>query len=460
MNRGRILVVDDDQFYQEFCMEILGEDGYHVRSTFTGEEALDILKRDHFDILIADLIMPSLGGLELLEQTKQKNPQLDVIIITGYASVESAVQCLKIGASDYLTKPLNPEELKITVKRIIELRHLFDENAELKGLLTLYESCQRVSLCLDLDKLFGLSLDAMLQAINGDFGISFFKNKDEWEIKSARGMDEEEAQAVMSGLLENELKEPSSRVMTIDHPPVGFQNGVLAHLRTGSALVLPIRIPQALDGVSVAFRKETSDPFDRMDLGTARFISEQIILSFENAIKYVESQRLVYVDDLSGMFNTRYLDMSLQTELKRAKRFKTHLSILFLDLDHFKDINDTHGHLVGSKVLIETSKVIKICVREFDIVIRYGGDEFIVILIETDRKGANLVAERIRQSVEEKVFKIRDDLEIKSTCCVGVATFPNDAESQAELIHLADKAMYRGKETTRNVVYSASSIKS
>jgi diguanylate cyclase (GGDEF)-like protein len=222
---------------------------------------------------------------------------------------------------------------------------------------------------------------------------------------------------------------------------------------------MPVRFQQKIEGMVVAFRKGTSLTFDRMDLGTARFISEQIHLSFENSIKYQDAQRLVFIDDLSGLFNTRYLDLTLQTELKRAKRFKKHLSLLFMDIDHFKDINDQHGHLVGSKVLIESAKVLKQCVRDIDIVVRYGGDEFIMILIETDRDGAVKAAERVRSSIENHSFKAKDDLVIGLTCCVGIATFPDDADNKTDLIHLADQAMYRGKQTTRNVVYAATALK-
>src|SRR4030042_241993 len=194
MDKGRILIVDDDQFYQAFCSDVLSDEGYVVKTTFTGEEALARLKQEDYDIMLTDLIMPGLDGQEVLERAKQIKPSLDVIIMTGYASVESAVRCLKTGAADYLTKPLNPEELKITIKRAIELRHLFDENVELKGLLTLYETCQRISSCLELDKLYGLSLDAILLGLKGDAGVSVFRSKpgENLELKAWRGLEGEE----------------------------------------------------------------------------------------------------------------------------------------------------------------------------------------------------------------------------------------------------------------------------
>jgi two-component system, cell cycle response regulator len=460
MKKGKILIVDDDQFYQAFCSEVLSEEGYLVRATFTGEEALARLKEEDYDIMLTDLFMPGLDGQEVLDKAKQIKPSLDVVIMTGYASVESAVRCLKAGATDYLTKPLNPEELKITVKRAIELRHLFDENAELKGLLTLYESCQRISSCLELDKLYGLALDALQIGIKGDAGLSVFRRSPDsaLELKAWRGMEEDEARQLFELLAVRELKQIPARVQTIEEPSCNREGELGRLLRLRAGIFLPFRVNGLLEGVMLLFKREGSGDFDRMDLSTARFLNEQIQRSLENALNFADAQRLVFIDDVTGLFNTRYLDLALQTEIKRAKRFKTHLSLLFVDLDFFKLVNDSHGHLVGTKVLKETGKILKSCLREIDITIRYGGDEFIAVLTETDRTGAFKVAERIREAMEAYTFRIREGLELHLTCCVGSATFPDDADHKTDLIHLADLAMYRGKETTRNVVYAASSL--
>ncbi|MFO8058082.1 MAG: diguanylate cyclase [bacterium] len=458
MEKGKILIVDDDQFYQEFCTEILSGEGYLVRSTYTGEEALEILRNENFHVVLVDLVMPGMHGMEVLEKAKQINPVIDVIIMTGHASVDSAVKCLKSGAGDYLTKPLNPEELKLTVKRTIELRHLFDENAELRSLLTLYESCQRVSLCMDVEKLYHSSLDAVLQALQGELGLAFYRTDGSWQVQSYRGMDEEEAETLLDDLLKTDLDPFPDRIITIEDPEVARQGRAGMKLRISSGLAMPVKVPGLLEGYMVSFRTGNRPRYDRMDLSTARFISDQVHLSFENSLKFEDAQRLMFIDDLSGLFNTRYLDMALQTEIKRAKRFRKHLSLLFIDIDHFKDINDTYGHLVGTQVLIETANIIRSCVRDIDIVVRYGGDEFIVILVETDEDGARVVSERIRSLMEETPFRVGGDLELRVTCCVGIAGYPEDSEDRTELIHLADKAMYKGKETTRNVVYSVSEL--
>jgi len=456
MNKAnRILVVDDDRFYQEFCSDLLKEENYEVVTAFTGQEALALISEKEYDLMLLDLVMPKMDGMEILEKAKQVRPEMDIIIMTGYPTVESAIQTLKAGASDYLTKPLNPEELKIMVKRTIQLRHLLDEHQEMKTLLTLYESIQRVSSCLERERLYRLGLDALLSATDAALGLSIFFDQED-ELKYFVGMELEDALKISELIRKQWLTPLPKKFIIRQNPEFSREGGPVEHLKIRSMVIFPFSVLDRLEGAMVVFRQE---PLDEGFLrGNIRFVFEQTRRSFENAIKYQDAQRLIFIDDLTGLFNTRYLDLMLQNELSRARRFKKHLSLLFVDLDFFKLVNDHHGHLVGSWVLVETSRVLKFCIRDIDIMVRYGGDEFIVILAETDQQGAIVVAERIRERMAGHIFKPREGVELKLTCCVGIATYPDNATNKETLIHLADKAMYRGKETTRNVVYSAGNL--
>lgn len=448
------MVVDDDRFYQEFCTEVLESD-YDLQTTFTGQEALALISETEFDLMLLDLVMPGMEGVEVLEKAKQLRPEMDIIIMTGYATVESAIRCLKAGAADYLVKPLNPEELKIEVKRTIELRHLLDEHQEMKNLLTLYESIQRISSSLEIERIYRLGLDALMIAMKADAGLTIFFDQNGEDVKYRLGLEADDATIIGDVVKNRHLTPLPKRIIALQEPEFLKANG-LEHLKIKSMVIFPFVILDRLQGAMLLFSSEKVE--DSFITGNVRFVYEQIRRSFENAIKYQDAQRLIFVDDLTGLFNTRYLDMVLQNELSRARRFKKHLSLLFIDIDFFKLVNDNHGHLVGSWVIIEASRIFKSCLRDIDITVRYGGDEFIIILAETDRQGAQVVGERIRKELENHVFRPKDKLELKLTCCVGIATYPEDATDKEELIHLADKAMYRGKETTRNVVYSASQL--
>ena len=149
----------------------------------------------------------------------------------------------------------------------------------------------------------------------------------------------------------------------------------------------------------------------------------------------------------------------LDRELKRADRFGSVVSMIFIDMDHFKGVNDTHGHLFGSQVLHEVGQLLKKSVREVDVIIRYGGDEFTIILVETGEKGAATVAERIRRSIEDHHFLASEGLDVRLTASLGYACYPLDPRSKMELLELADKAMYRGKEEGKNRVFRATAIR-
>jgi diguanylate cyclase (GGDEF)-like protein len=176
---------------------------------------------------------------------------------------------------------------------------------------------------------------------------------------------------------------------------------------------------------------------------------------FYYALMFEENRRLVYIDDLTSLYNQRYLPLALQTELTRAEREEKKVSILFLDVDYFKSVNDARGHLVGSKILIELAKLIRASIRTYDYAFRYGGDEFVLILPNANSDQARLVAERLRSRIEKNDFLVYQK-HFKITVSIGVATFPDHATSPEHVLQLADEAMYNAKRTSRNVVYIAS----
>jgi diguanylate cyclase (GGDEF)-like protein len=144
--------------------------------------------------------------------------------------------------------------------------------------------------------------------------------------------------------------------------------------------------------------------------------------------------------------------VALDREMKRIGRFSTQLAILFLDMDAFKQVNDKHGHLVGSRVLKEMGKLLRLSVRDVDVVIRYGGDEYTLILVETSPEVAQIVAERIRAMVEAHSFLSSEGYDIRMTCSVGYSCCPDDALTKEELLEMADQAMYAGKGRGKNCV--------
>ena len=176
---------------------------------------------------------------------------------------------------------------------------------------------------------------------------------------------------------------------------------------------------------------------------------------WELCLAVEKTQQEVFRDGLTGLYNQRFLNMTLNQKIKEQKRYNTPFTILFIDVDHFKKVNDSSGHLVGSSVLVEIGKLIERSVRGSDFAFRYGGDEFIALLSHTKADSATIVAERIRKEIEAEKFFVSGE-EVKVTVSIGIAGYPENASSAEEIIEMADKAMYYGKNQGRNIIYKAS----
>jgi diguanylate cyclase (GGDEF)-like protein len=184
----------------------------------------------------------------------------------------------------------------------------------------------------------------------------------------------------------------------------------------------------------------------------AAFLCRHLGMALNNLGRLRQVEHLAYLDDLTHLYNTRFLDVALGRELSGGRPF----SVLFMDLDHFKAVNDQHGHLSGSRLLVEVARVLRSCVRDEDVVVRYGGDEYVVLLVGIDSGGGLKVAERIRRAIEDHRFLSREGARVRITASIGLASLPEHADSKAEILDFADRAMYRGKRSNRNVVYMAS----
>jgi diguanylate cyclase (GGDEF)-like protein len=184
-------------------------------------------------------------------------------------------------------------------------------------------------------------------------------------------------------------------------------------------------------------------------------VLEGAAIALDNALALRRAEELSVTDDLTHLYNSRYLDQSLRREVKRATRSSRPLSLLFVDLDGFKSVNDVHGHQAGSRALVEAGHVIRGSARETDVVARFGGDEFSLILPDTGSDGAVAVGERVRERIAAHAFLSAESLDIRLTVSVGVATLPDVAKSADELVKAADKAMYRVKGSGKNGVLVA-----
>ena len=218
-------------------------------------------------------------------------------------------------------------------------------------------------------------------------------------------------------------------------------------------VAVPLVSGERLLGVLEAVREgERSRSFSPGDASLLSALALPLTAALSNSARVAEAERLSQTDDLTKLHNARYLRQYLVTELKRARRYGSPVCAFFLDLDDFKQVNDRHGHLVGSHVLMEMAAVILSSVRDTDVVARYGGDEFVVVLPETGLDQALYVAERVRERISRHEFTGGRALHLRLTASFGVASFPAHAHSPQQLIARADTAMYEAKAARKNCV--------
>lgn len=224
---------------------------------------------------------------------------------------------------------------------------------------------------------------------------------------------------------------------------------------TQSVLCVPVRSKDHVLGVIELVNGPSEKVFKDADLQILSTIADYAAIAIENARNFMRISELVITDDLTGLYNGRHLHALLDEEIERVKRFGGKMSLIFIDLDFFKKINDTRGHLVGSRTLAEVGQLISNNVRKICKAARYGGDEFVIILPNTGKSGAMTLATKLCELFREYDFRDDEGEAFKLTASFGLATYPEDAKSKDDLIRLADQAMYRVKESSRNAVQSA-----
>ena len=233
-----------------------------------------------------------------------------------------------------------------------------------------------------------------------------------------------------------------------------IKEGVIAAKKT--FICVPLRSKGQIIGAIEVIDNKHNRPFSKYDLHIILKIVDYASLAIESALLYQKMAELAITDDLTKLFNSRYLNRTMETEISRCERYSTSVSLIFMDVDHFKDVNDHYGHLIGSKLLVEMGQILIKGLRAIDIVSRYGGDEFVVVLPQTPPSTATQIAERLRKLINRHVFLKGEGLNLKLTASFGIASYPESATSKDDLLRLADEAMYKVKNRTRDGVYTVS----
>jgi diguanylate cyclase (GGDEF)-like protein len=226
-------------------------------------------------------------------------------------------------------------------------------------------------------------------------------------------------------------------------------------METRSIVAVPVKFRDTCLGVIELINCVGPDGFDPRDLKLLEALSDFAAIALENARHVKRIHELTITDDCTSLYNARHMGVILDTEIYRSQRYNYEFSLVFIDLDRFKQVNDTHGHLVGSRLLAEIGNSLKIHCRLIDFAFRYGGDEFVLLLPQTSKENATNVARRVHRLIRRTKWLSSEGMNITVTPSLGVAAYPVDSRTKEGLLHLADEAMYLVKNTSRDAVAAA-----
>lgn len=301
---------------------------------------------------------------------------------------------------------------------------------------------------LELDTLASETLHYLIASLRANGGAILTEQGGELHTAAAFAIDQEKS--LLNNSILRYAVEKQKRQL-IHFPEDIVMEGVLTQYRPKELLLEPIVYKQVTIGMILLVSVEH---FSERELEKLSAYGPMLSMAFNNAITHQQMQQLAALDALTGIYNRRFGYNRLQEEFSRAIRSSSSLSLIMFDIDHFKSINDTYGHMVGDKLIVSITKNVNSVIREGDVMIRYGGEEFLCVLPGASQQDAQFVAERIRIIVRDTVLK-NDEQAIQATVSLGTVTYPQkDVKDIQQLIKLADEAMYNAKKSGRNRVVS------
>jgi diguanylate cyclase (GGDEF)-like protein len=442
--------------------QLLPSLGYQAIVCHDGPSAIRATREQVVDLVVLDQSIPGLGDLEILRALGREGAQATpAILLLPPDSEVVSLEALRLGVQECLVKPYPPEGLTAAIKRLLSKNRLAEEKKQLTRQLknqaswmaVLSKVGRSVTSTLELDEVLRRIVDAAVWLTKAEEGYLALVDEESGDlhlraIKTAAENQTRNLYLPTNDTLIGRVVETRRPLRTARRPEqkaIKVASGFLVH----SLLYVPLVSKEKALGVLGVDNIADPNPFSETEEFLLATLADYATVAIDNAHLYTQIQQTAITDELTGLYNRRGLFELGRREVERSLRFGRQLPLLMIDIDYFKEVNDTYGHLVGDQVLLVLAQRFRRNVREIDIVGRYGGEEFVILLLENDLPTAQMIAERLRHLVSS-IPVHTDHGPVNVTVSMGVTAVAQDVRDLPTLLQRADEALYAAKSSGRN----------
>jgi len=436
--KARVLAVDDQRYFRELIEEFLTEEGFEAQTAASGEEALHLLERSSFDIVLTDLVMPGMDGSELVHRVKARNPEQDIVVVTGVVDVRTAVDAMKLGASDYLLKPFDRRALGLCLEELLQKRRLqseharlLAENIEFMGERRLFERALGLFACVTLQPLAERIVEGLCLETQAQGGVLWaLGDEGALELAAARGLVrlDAEPERLRPDQLPAELRD--------DHTGSLIAPADAGRAGQAPALFVPLRREGSLIGVARLTDRLEGDSFDDVDRVCAQKFARHAEVALANALRFRALEQRSLEDPISGAYTAQYFQDVVRNEIEKSNRFGRSFALLELDFGPLDAMRRAVGEPGVQAFLTGVTEELTRLLRAADLLAAGGNGRFFVLLAEADALGAAVLKRRALQTLATSVPFARLEVDVRPEPFVGTAVYPRDGASLEALLRV------------------------
>jgi two-component system, cell cycle response regulator len=443
MPRGRILAVDDQRYFRELIEGLLVEEGFEVQTCASGEEALRLLDHTVFDVIVTDLVMPVMTGIDLVQRVKERDPEQEIIVVTGVVDVQSAVDAMKVGATDYLLKPFDRATLASALEGILqrtrlrqERDRLLAENIEFLGERALFERAIALFRATTLEALSEKVLEGLCRETGAQGGVLWWRAKgagDDLKLQAANGLVrlEEERERISEGELPQAVRDAGTTTALVDWSD--------ADGARRPALVVALRRADALAGLFRLTDKLGGERFDDVDRAAAEKLLSFADAAYRNAERFVRLERQTLQDPDTGAYRVEYLHDVVRKEIEKANRFGRSFSLLKVGVEPLAPLRKRSDDQTFRNWHASLARYLARHLRATDLLAVEGDGQFCLMLAETAAVGAAAFKERARAALATSEVLAAVKPALRPELILGSVSYPGDATQLEALLRVLDR---------------------